>query len=42
MDRDLFSYEKYMEAEMEANRIYRLENPTKKSKLVKICFLLNK
>ena len=35
MDRDLYSYEKWMEDEMEANRLYRLENPTKKSKLIK-------
>ena len=35
MDRDICSYEKWMGEQMEANRLYRLENPVKKSKIVK-------
>ena len=35
MDRDICSYEKWMGEQMEANRLYRLQNPVKKSKIVK-------
>lgn len=35
MDRDICSYEKWMEEQMQANKIYRLQNPVKKSKIVK-------
>ncbi len=35
MDRDICSYEKWMGEQMQANKIYRLQNPVKKSKIVK-------